>query len=336
MKKTILAVAVMAGLSLNAHANVSDSDLADIDAILGETSSVENKKEEVKKQETKKETKKVDVDKAITKPAENIHQSNEQVNDNRLDSIQKSETEPTIVVPVSGTNFVVEIKRIKDSILKKTLSTDELAISFGNPIDEKYKDEKELVDYITDVNNGKINALNNMNEEPDVLLGISKTVKEGKVENKLNIGTLKYGYNMIVQFLEYDKKNDRIKLRFDYKNIEIASYNSSEIVDPDGNIQKLKVPVLKTTNDSKIFWIKLEREAKHTIKVAETHYVEIKMGRVLPFVQPLVIKDKKKIEEMRIAAEKAKQDAIEAEEARKVKEENDLYQSLEDDLTNKK
>lgn len=51
MKKTILAVAVMAGLSFQAQANISDNDLADIDAILGEASTV--KKEESKKQKCK-------------------------------------------------------------------------------------------------------------------------------------------------------------------------------------------------------------------------------------------------------------------------------------------
>lgn len=344
MRKTILAVAIMTGLSLNAQANISDGDMADIDAILGESTAVEvkdTKKEEPKKvdkKENKKETvkdtkstKTVETKTTEVKPVVDAKTAEPTVNQ----EVKQSETQPTIVVPVSGNHFVVEIKRIKDSILKKTLTSDEMAMSFGFPVNETYKNEKEIVDFYTDIEKGRVAALNNMVQEKDMLYDLKKTVKDGKLNVKPDIETVEYGYNFIIQFVEFDKKNNRVKLRIDYKNKDIVSYTSQEITTADGNIEKLKRPVIKTTNNTKEFWIKFERGAKEKIGIDETHYIEVVMGRVLPFVQPIVVVDRKKIEEMRIAAEEAAKAAEKAKKEAEIKAEEDLYNSLESDLKTK-
>lgn len=335
MKKTILAVAVMAGLSFQAQANISDNDLADIDAILGEASTV--KKEESKKTEVQ-DTKKIKEQKNLTKDTKNskdIVDNKKEDKNNIVEQpiIQQEEVKPTIVVPVSGNNFVVEVKRYKDSILTRKLSSDEMAMSFALPVDPTYKDEKEIVDFVTNTDSGRIVALNNMEEEPNVLVDMNQTLdhESGEISVSPKLENLKYGYNFIVQFIEQDKKNNRIKLRIDYKNISVSSYNVQEVI-IDNHIEKVKSPVLKTTNDSKVFWINFEYGSKEKIRIDETHYIEVVMGRVLPFVQPVIVVDRKKIEEIRIAAEEAKKAAELAEKEKEVKEEQDLYESLEKSL----
>lgn len=346
MRKTILAVAIMTGLSLNAQANISDGDMADIDAILGESTAVEakdTKKEEPKKVE-KKETKKETVkDTKSTKTVENkttpatkpVADTKSVDTGNVSSEVKQSETQPTIVVPVSGNHFVIEVKRVKDSIIKKTLTSDEMAMSFGFPVSDTYKNEKEIVDFYTDIEKGRVAALNNMVQERDMLYDLKKTVKDGKVDVKPNIETVEYGYNFIIQFVEFDKKSNRVKLRVDYKNKAVVSYTSQEITTADGTIERLKRPVIKTTNNTKEFWIKFERDAKEKISIDENHYIEIVMGRVLPFVQPIVVVDRKKIEEMRIAAEEAAKAAEKSKKDAEIKVEEDLYNSLEADLKTK-
>lgn len=346
MKKTILAFSILSAISLNAQANLSSDDLMDINSILGETPTTQGKeapKEEPKKTEKpdNKSSPKVE-SKEKTTPKETKPVTTKTVETKKSTETVKppvnepvKPTLPTIVVPVAGTDFIVNVDRYKKSILKKVLSKDEMKLSMIDKVADEYKNETEIVEFVNSVNVNKINALNNMVTEPNVFAGVSSIVKDGKIEKKEQLADLKYGYTYILQIKDYDKKNNRVRLQIDYTNSDIDSYEEAEIKGNDGVQQKVKIPSIKAANTSKLFWLVLETGSTSTIKVDDKNYIDVSIGRVMPFVKPVVVVDKKKMEADRLAEIAAKKKAVEDAKAAKIKEDNDLYDSLENDLKGK-
>lgn len=346
MKKTILAFSILSAISLNAQANLSNDDLMDINSILGETPTTQGK--EVPKEEPKKTEKPVNKSsqkvesKEKTAPKETKAVTTKSVDTKKItETVTPPANEPvkpilpTIIVPVAGTDFIVNVDRYKKSILKKVLSKDEMKLSMIDKVADEYKNETEIVEFVNSVNVNKINALNNMVTEPNVFAGVSSIVKDGKIEKKEQLADLKYGYTYILQIKDYDKKNNRVRLQIDYTNSDIDSYEEAEIKGSDGVQQKVKIPSIKSANTSKLFWLVLETGSTSTIKVDDKNYIDVSIGRVMPFVKPVVVVDKKKMEADRLAEIAAKKKAVEDAKAAKIKEDNDLYDSLENDLKGK-
>lgn len=357
MRKTILALAILSGISLQANAQLSGDDLMDISDILNDTPTATAKtpeKEKPKTVETKK-AEPVKAEKKTSPPAKNDQTATKPdavttttdtakpVGD--VPVVEKSKTTPTIVVPVSGMNFVLNVKRLNKSIITKTLSKDEIAMGMMTDVAEDHKTDKEVVEFAEEANKNKIISFSNYIEEPNVYIGTKKNVdkKTGKATVKEELGTLVYGYGYIMQIKEYDKKNNRVSVRLDYTNKSIASYEESEVTTTEGVLTKVKIPSIKTSVTSNVFWIKLESDAKQTIKVDDKHYLDVVMGRVLPYVKPVIAVDFKKMaadeKAAKEAAIKAEQDRIKAEAAAKeaeklnaIKAENSLYEDLENSL----
>jgi len=347
MKKAILALAIFSAISINAQGAVSEEDLMDINAILGEKPSAPSKeqpKTTPKKEVVDQKTKKTSVDKTNSEQTKNpTTDSNKEQptpvlsgSPSKSDTPVVSKTLPTVVVPVSGSDFIVKVDRYQKKIFKKALSSDELKLSILGNVPSDHKDDKEIVEFVDTVKSNKVAALSNMSIEPSVYLGPDVNIKKGKIEKKEKLGDLKYGYSYIIQIQEFDKKNNRVSLRFDHTVADIDTYTESEGVGADGVLQRFKVPVIKTSNTSKIFWLTLENGKSTTLKIDDINYVDISIGRVMPFVHPVVVVDLKKIEADKIAEEAAKKKAIEDQKIKAAKDEMELYDSLENQLKGKK
>lgn len=353
MRKTILALAILSGISLQANAQLSGDDLMDITDILNDTPTATAKTAEKTKPVEQKKAEPVKTEKKSTTPAVETKTSKPEttaVTDKEVKSadapvVEKSKTIPTIVVPVSATNFVLNVKRLNKSIITKTLSKDEIGLGLMTGVADDHKTDKEVLAFIDEANKNKLVSFNNYVEEPNVYVGSKTNVDKetGKATVKEELGTLVYGYGYIVQIKEYDKKNNRVSVRLDYTNKAISSYEEREVVTTEGVLTKVKIPVIKTSVTSNVFWIKLETDSKQFIKVDDKHYLEIVMGRVLPYVQPVIAVDLKKMaadeKAAKEAAIKAKEDKIKADAAAKeaakleaIKAENSLYDDLEKDL----
>lgn len=353
MRKTILALAILSGISLQANAQLSGDDLMDITDILNDTPTATPKTQEKPKPVEQKKVEPVKADKKTTttiketptKPAttEAIKKEAQPIVDAPV--VEKAKTQPTLVVPVSATNFVLNVKRLNKSIITKTLSKDEIGMGLFTGVADDHKMDKEVVAFVDEANKNKIVSFSNYIEEPNVYIGTKTNIdkKTGKATVKEELDTLVYGYGYIVQIKEFDKKNNRVSIRIDYTNKAISSYEESEITTTEGVLTKVKIPVIKASVTSNVFWIKLETDSKQSIKVDDKHYLDIVMGRVLPYVQPVVVVDFKKIaadeKAAKEAAIKAEQDKIkaaaaakEAEKLNAIKAENNLYDDLENDL----
>lgn len=357
MRKTILALAILSGISLQANAQLSGDDLMDISDILNDTPTATAKTPEKEKPKTV-ETKKAEPVKEEKKPSTPANNEQKVTKPNTETTttdtakpvveeavVEKSKTTPTIVVPVSGINFVLNVKRLNKSIIANTMSKDEIAMGLMTSVADDHKNDKEIVEFSEEANKNKIISFSNYVEEPKVYIGTKKIVDKdtGKVTVKEELGTLVYGYGYILQIKEYDKKNNRVSVRLDYTNKSISSYEEAEITTTEGVLTKVKIPAIKTSVTSNVFWIKLESDSKQSIKVDDKHYLEIVMGRVLPYVKPVIAVDFKKMAEDEKAAKeaaiKAEQDKIKAEAAAKeaeklnaIKAENSLYEDLENSL----
>jgi hypothetical protein len=356
MRKTILALAILSGISFQANAQLSGDDLMDISDILNDTPTAPAKtpeKEKTKSVETKK-TEPAKVEKKASTPVKETKGSKPEVTVAPTDAnkpvvdgpvVEKSKTIPTLVVPVSGTNFVLNVKRLNKSIITKTLSKDEIAMGIMTGVADDHKTDKEVVAFADEANKNKIVSFSNYVEEPNVYIGTKTNIDKvtGKATVKEELGTLVYGYGYIIQIKEYDKKNNRVSVRLDYTNKAISSYEEAEVTTTEGVLTKVKIPTIKTSITSNVFWVKLETDSKQSIKVDDKHYLEIVMGRVLPYVQPVIAVDFKKIAADEIAAKeaaiKAEKDKIkaaaaakEAEKLNAIKADNSLYDDLESDL----
>jgi len=355
MRKTILALAILSGISFQANAQLSGDDLMDISDILNDTPTAPAKtpeKEKMKPVETKK-TETVKVEKKASTPVKETKVSKPEATVTPIDVdkavvgpvVEKSKTMPTLVVPVSGTNFVLNVKRLNKSIITKTLSKDEIAMGIMTGVADDHKADKEVVAFADEANKNKIVSFSNYVEEPNVYIGTKTNIDKvtGKATVKEELGTLVYGYGYIIQIKEYDKKNNRVSVRLDYTNKAISSYEETEVITTEGVLTKVKIPAIKSSVTSNVFWIKLETDSKQSIKVDDKHYLEIVMGRVLPYVKPVIAVDFKKIAADEIAAKeaaiKAEKDKIkaaaaakEAEKLNAIKAENSLYDDLENDL----
>jgi hypothetical protein len=355
MRKTILALAILSGISFQANAQLSGDDLMDITDILNDTPTATAKTPEKEKAKTVeiKKSEPVKADKKTSTPVNNTPPSTPVAPDKASTTgsvtvtptpvIEKSKTTPTMVVPVSGTNFVLNVKRLKKSIITKTLSKDEIAMGLLTGVADDHKNDKEVVAFVEEANKNKIISFSNYVQEPNVYVGMKQKIKDGKETLSEQLATLEYGYGFIMQIKEYDKKNNRVSVRIDYTDKEIASYQEEDIITTEGVLTKVKVPTIKTSVTSNVFWIKLETDSKVSIKVNDTQYIDIVMGRVLPYVQPVIAVDFKKMAENekaeKAAAIKAKEDKIkadaaakEADKLNKMKADNLLYEDLENDL----
>ena len=207
MRKTILALAILSGISLQANAQLSGDDLMDISDILNDTPTATAKTPEKEKPKTV-EIKKTETVKTEKKPSSPVKETNgskpavtviqTESDKTAVDApvIEKSKTTPTLVVPVSGTNFVLNIKRLNKSIITKSLSKDEIAMGIMTGVADDHKTDKEVVEFADEANKNKIVSFSNYIEEPNVYIGKKVTIDKvtGKATVKEELGTLVYGY----------------------------------------------------------------------------------------------------------------------------------------------
>lgn len=341
MKKTMLVISIMTAIvSINTHA-ISNEDLLNFDDILNAKDSKKVEKvDEVekivkKKNISTKETvsiKEHKKEKITVKTDQDIVVEEEIAKNNDL--VVEKENIPTLVVPVIGQSITLKIDLLKDKLVREKVASTEVVVSHLNEIDKRYKDEKEIIDFIDTVK--PFSNYTMYETEKDTLTGIESNIIKGKLVKKEILSDIKKGFSYFVRIVEKDDRNERLKLRLDMNIIDVNSYNEVSAHLADGSYQKIKIPNIKESNSSNEFWIKLDSSKDVSYKIDDIHKVTIKVQREIPFVQQVFVTDHEKL--AIIKEEKMKEEArLKALEEARIKEESKtedeiLIEELEDRL----
>lgn len=146
---------------------------------------------------------------------------------------------------------------------------------------------------------------------------------EGSESQKYDLG-VKY----IIQILEFDIENNRIKIRVDANSSEkIAEYNTFD----NKNLKNTNTKFTKTYASTETFWIPNAKNSKKVIKLGNAHEVIVNLEDIVKNTEVITYKvvdptDGKAAENEKLLkeqAEKAKEEEkSKKEEAKKVEEEN--------------
>lgn len=330
MKKTILAISIVSAMISGNVFAISNEDLLDIDNILD----IETKDNKTSKKEELKKKTQTDVKAPEIKTKVNKDSVEKKIEDKKPAIVSEEivvERKPLIPVPITGENISLKIDIIRDRLVKNKIGSDEVIISKLDKIDPKFENEKEVKEVTDSVES--FSAVSVYQEDKDVF---TDKTNVGNIEGQPEVlGDFKTGYSYFVNLVEIDKRLNRVKLKIDINVADVVSYNETRQQLSDGSYQKIKLPSIITTNNSKIFWIDLESGSTLSYKIDDIHLIKIELQRVIPFINQVFVVDYEKIKQME---ELKKQEAIkkiEEEKKEKVEEENELFDSLEDSLNKK-
>lgn len=334
MKKTILAISIVSAMISGNVLAISNEDLLDIDNILNidtKDNKTSTKKED--KPEVKKNTQ-TNVKAPDTKTKVNNESVEQKVEDNKEEPVSEEivlERKPLIPVPITGENISLKIDVIRDRLVKSKIGSDEVIISKLDKIDPKFENEKEVKEVTDKVES--FSAVSVYQEDKDVFIDKNKIVD---LEFKSEVlGDFKTGYSYFINLIEVDKRLNRVKLKIDINVADVVSYNETRYQLSDGSYQKIKLPSIITTNNSKIFWIDLESGSTLSYKIDDIHLIKIEVQRVIPFINQVFVVDHEKIKQMEELKKQEEIKKVEEVKEEKVEEENELFDSLEDSLNEK-
>lgn len=339
MKKTILAISIISAMYAGNTFAISNEDLMDIDNILnieqGKKSTPENTKtilKETKKvsnaKENTSETKKSSIKKENTseiKKSETIEAVEQKT------VVEQVEKKPLIPVPISGNNIILKVDIIKTKLIKEKIGSNELIISNLNKIEPKFQKEKEVISVIDSISSST--AVSQYIENKD-MYSESNAVINFKFKKDV-LKNNKSGFSYFLNLVEIDSRLNRVKLRIDINISDIISYNETRKTLSDGSYQKIRIPEIVQTNNSKEFWINMDSGSVFSYKVDDLHMINVQLQRVVPFIEQVFVVDHEKVKKM--AEDKKsleieqKKEADEKERIKKAKEEseNDIINSLE-------
>lgn len=335
MKKTILAISIVSAMISGNVFAISNEDLLDIDNILDiETKDNKTSKKEELKKKTQTDVKAPEIKTKVNKDSVEKKIEDKKIEDKKPAIVSEEivvERKPLIPVPITGENISLKIDIIRDRLVKNKIGSDEVIISKLDKIDPKFENEKEVKEVTDSVES--FSAVSVYQEDKDVF---TDKTNVGNIEGQPEVlGDFKTGYSYFVNLVEIDKRLNRVKLKIDINVADVVSYNETRQQLSDGSYQKIKLPSIITTNNSKIFWIDLESGSTLSYKIDDIHLIKIELQRVIPFINQVFVVDYEKIKQME---ELKKQEAIkkiEEEKKEKVEEENELFDSLEDSLNKK-
>jgi hypothetical protein len=339
MKKTILAISIVSAMMSGNVFAISNEDLLDIDNILNIDTKGETKKDIKKttennskknsekslKNDSKKDNKKSSKNESDVKVA-----PKQEIVENKNEEILVVKP-PMIPVPITGEHISLTIDIVRDRLVKTKVGSNEVIISNLNKIEPKFEKELEVKEFIDSIKS--FSAVSVYQEDKDVFLG--KKVSDDLKSTTDILGDIKTGYSYFVNLVEIDKKMNRAKLRVDINVADIESYNETKIQLEDGSFQKIKIPSVITTNSSKVFWIDLGSGNKINYKIDDIYLVRVEVQRVIPFINQVFVIDHEKIKQMEETKKQEEIDKIEDIKDSKVKDENEIFDSLEKSLNDK-
>jgi len=331
MKKKILAISILTAIMSGNVFAISNEDLLDIDNLFNK----DKKEKEVKENNIKnnkvesKEINKVEkkslvIEDSKTKKETVIEKVKEE------NSVIEQPLKPLIPVPITGDNINFKISLLKSKLIKEKISNTEVILFNLNPIEEKFKNEPEVLETLK--NKKSSDSFSNYTVDTDVLVGMDRKVVEGQLVEIPIFKNVKTGQTLFIELVQFDKERNRAKVKLSINIADAAYYNEFKYQMKDGTNQKIKIPHIVESNNSKEFWINLDSGSVFEYKVDDFHLVKIEIQRVIPFIQQVFVVDHEKIKRMEEEKKQQEIQKIEDEKLKKINEENDLFDSLEKNL----
>ncbi len=331
MKKKILAISILTAIMSGNVFAISNEDLLDIDNLFNKDKKV---KEDTEKKEDTLKNNKVESKENVKleKKSSNKEKTKETVKEEVKveDPIIEQPLKPLIPVPITGDNINFKISFIKLKLIKEELAKTEMILFNANPIEEKFKNEPEVLDVLKSKQSSY--SFSNYTFDNDVLVGIDRKVVKGKLVETPIFKNIKTGQTLFIELVQLDKERNRAKVKVSINISDISHYNELKYQMEDGTNQKIKIPNIIESNNSKEFWINLDSGSVFEYKVDDINLIKVEIQRLIPFIQQVFVVDHEKIKKMEEDKKQQEIQKIEDEKLKKINEENDLFDSLEENL----
>lgn len=331
MKKKILAISILTAIMSGNVFAISNEDLLDIDNLFNK-----DKKEKEVKENNVKDTKVESKEKNKVEKKSLVKEEPKTKEETVSEEIKEENTlisqplKPLIPVPITGDNINFKISLLKSKLIKEKIANTEVILSNLNPIEEKFKNEPEILDILK--NKKSSDSFSNYTVDTDVLVGIKRDVVKGKLVETPTFNNIKTGQTLFIELVQFDKERNRAKVKLSINISDVTYYNEFQYKMADGTTQKIRLPNIVQSNNSKEFWINLDSGSIFEYKVDDFNLVKIEVQRVIPFIQQVFVVDHEKIKKMEEEKKQQEIQKIEDEKLKKINEENDLFDSLEENL----
>ena len=185
---------------------------------------------------------------------------------------------PKISVPIKFRNFNMTISSFtKTTIQDKLIFDKDFIVSYPYEADA-YNDREEVKKLHDELMRKRAFASKKIDTLIDNFGKVDVSVLEDEYVYENIIKNHSTGYQYIVQILEVDDKNKRLKMRIDYSNRAVQSYVTERFDISDDEFKDLKIPIISEKDISQTFYIPIKNREDVTIKLDNKEYVKVKFN----------------------------------------------------------
>ena len=144
---------------------------------------------------------------------------------------------------------------------------------------DAYNDRDEVIALHNEIKAKRAFGYRNIESMKDVLtIEEIKTVDE-QVDRVEKISSYDMGYSYIIQIIEVDDNNKRIKFRVDYKQRNPVSKFTERFDISDNEFRNIEFPVIEEKSIARTFWLPIKNREEVTVKVDNADYIKVKFNK---------------------------------------------------------
>lgn len=235
---------------------------------------------------------------------------------------------PKISVPVKFRNFNLTLTAVNKKMIKDVvLSENKIKVSY--PYDpEAYFDREEVYNLYNEIKRKRAYSYQDIDTIKDQLTIADMKKMEEMGENKFE--DFSTGYDFLIQIVDIDESNKRMKVRLDYKVREKVATRTERLNITKNEFKNIDVPVIQERSVSKEFNLPIKNRAEQVIQIDGKNKLIVKFNNYEYDAARVEIDDLEKIEKIQEA--KRLRDLKEAEKKKELemKQKLKVFDELEE------
>lgn len=241
---------------------------------------------------------------------------------------------PTISVPIKYRNFDLTLSAFNKTMIEDVeVHRKNFIVSYPYEADA-FNDREEVIALHNEIKSKRAFGYRSIESMKDVL-----TLEEIDAfsEEQERVGELKdfdLGIGYIVQILEVDDENKRIKFRIDYNQRNQVSKYTEKLSIDDTEFKYIELPVIEEKSIARIFWLPIKKREEVVVRIDSGDFIKIKFNEFKYDAVRVEIDDLDKLAIIEEENRRLEQEAREAEAQAIMDEKLRYFDEIEEAINN--
>lgn len=237
---------------------------------------------------------------------------------------------PTISVPIKFRNFNMTISSFNKRMIADDMVIDkDFIVSYPYEADA-YRDREEIINLYNELKMKRAYAYKNISGNLDNFSRVDRKIVENARTTENIFESYHTGQDFIIQILEIDDKNKRIKLKLDYSQRNATSYVTERYDVSDTEFKNITLPVIESKATTKTFWIPIKNREEVKVMIDNFDFIKVKFNNYEYDAARVEIDDLDKIAKINEAKRLLEVKRLEEEEARIMRKKLEYFDEVED------